>query len=352
MQSKRTILITGATGLVGSYFLKLFLEKGHKVYVLARTKDKTAHQRVVDILNFWDSNLIKKRKENLIVLEGDITKEFLGLSSKRKQLVNEIEEIFHCAAVIEFNWPLDKIRRVNVNGTRNVLELGLELQNKGKLLKTNYISTAYVCGDHKGLFKENDLDLGQKFNTTYEQSKFEAEKLVERYRKKGLWIDIFRPPIVAGCSVTGKTVNFKGLYQTFSLWKSGIFDFFPGKDIEVNMVPVNLLCEGILLISESSEDANKNFHPFPSYTVSFQKIFDLYCKKENLKNIKLVTVEEFLKLEFTPVQRMLLRHNILSFAANVTLNSRITCNVLERLGFVFPELESEYLNKLFERTGI
>jgi thioester reductase-like protein len=51
---QKTIFLTGATGLLGSYLLKTFLKNDHKVYALARDKNgKPAKQRVVDILKFW-----------------------------------------------------------------------------------------------------------------------------------------------------------------------------------------------------------------------------------------------------------------------------------------------------------
>ena len=67
---------------------------------------------------FWDKKVLKKHRRNFIVLEGDIVKENLGLNRKLMSLLKkEIDEIFHCAAVTKFNWPLNKIRKVNVGGT-------------------------------------------------------------------------------------------------------------------------------------------------------------------------------------------------------------------------------------------
>ena len=43
-----------------------------------------------------------------------------------------------------------------------------------------HVSTAYVAGDADGLFTEADLDVGQGFRNTYEQTKLEAERLVPR----------------------------------------------------------------------------------------------------------------------------------------------------------------------------
>ena len=68
-----------------------------------------------------------------------------------------------------------------------------------------HVSTIGVAGDTEGIFYYVDLDVGQGFNNPYEKSKFEAERLVERYRKKGLNILIVRPSMVIGHSRTGVT---------------------------------------------------------------------------------------------------------------------------------------------------
>ena len=146
MNKPKTFFITGVTGLVGSYLLKLLLADGHKVYALARSKDnKTATERVMEILNFWDKDVAAERSHSLSVLDGDITERNLGLD---KQIIDvlkdEVEEIFHSAAVTQYNWPLDKIRKVNVEGTRNILDLAVIFRDQGKLKKVNHLSTAYV----------------------------------------------------------------------------------------------------------------------------------------------------------------------------------------------------------------
>lgn len=59
MDKQKTVLLTGATGLVGSYLLKILLENDYKVYVLARSKDnKNARDRVIDVLKFWDKDIL------------------------------------------------------------------------------------------------------------------------------------------------------------------------------------------------------------------------------------------------------------------------------------------------------
>ncbi len=164
-----TIFLTGATGLLGSYLLKIFLANGHKVYAFARSKEgKTAQERTRKAVTFWDP---QAKFNNCIVFEGDITKPYLGLDAKSQELLRtEAEEIFHCAAVTNLKWPLEEIREVNVEGTRNILQLAANLAKNGRLKKTNHISTAFVYGDYKAEFRETDLDVGQSFKTTYEHT--------------------------------------------------------------------------------------------------------------------------------------------------------------------------------------
>jgi len=349
--NKKTIFLTGATGLVGSYLFKTLLQEGHKVYALARSKNnKNARDRVIDILRFWDNNIFFRKSHNLAVLEGDITKKNLGLNKQSIDLLkNEIEEIFHCAAVTQFNLPVEKIRKVNVEGTKNVLDLTVECKEKSRLKKVNHLSTAYVCGDYKGIFKEDDLDVGQRFNSTYEQSKFEAEKLVEKYRKKGLWIDVFRPPLVIGESMTGKTITLQqSVYQLLHMWSLEIFDYFPARGFLINIVFVDDLCNAIFKISCQASLRNGNYHPFNCNTTSLEEILNVSTKFLGFRKPRLVFRSEFFKNNPTPAQRMLLENNILLFNNNVSLDSIMTNKILKKYGFEFSSLDKDFLLKLLD----
>ncbi|MCX7926648.1 MAG: SDR family oxidoreductase [Candidatus Omnitrophica bacterium] len=349
MREKKTILLTGATGLVGSYLLKELLNAGQRVFVLSRaTGDKTAESRVEQVVNFWDKDTLKNNRENLKVFNSDITRQNLGLSSREyKDIQQQTNIIYHSAAITEFNWPLEEIRKINVEGTRNILELAKGAKN---IERINHLSTAYVCGNYNGVFSENDLDKGQSFNTTYEQSKFEAEKLVVEYRKKGLWIDIFRPPIIVGETQTGKTIKFQGFYQLLYMCRLEIFDVLPGKDIEVNMVAVDALARSIILISDKSSEKNKTYNTFKNKTVKVEDVIDLYSRITGKKKPNLVNIREFDTKQLTPIQRRLLQFNIFAFPANAKLDSYKTNEYLASLGFIYPDLDKIFLTHLIEFT--
>jgi thioester reductase-like protein len=344
---KRTIFLTGTTGLIGSYLLKVLLQNGYRVYALARSKNgKSAKDRAIDILKFWDEKVSTKYLNSLAVLEGDITKENLGLDRKSKDLLkNEVEEIFHCAALTMFNLPLEEIRKVNVEGAKNVLDFALECRN---LKKVNHISTAYVCGDYKGKFCEDDLDVGQKFNSTYEQTKFEAEKLVRYYREKDLWIDIFRPPLVMGESQTGKTSTFFHFYQFLQLWNLEIFDTFPGRGAFINMVCVDTLCQSIIAVSVWSTLRNATYHVFSNKPFSFERAVELASNFVGFKKPYLVYCSEFKIDGFTPVQKAIIKNSISFLNFDIRLNSEATNLTLKKFAFTFPEFSKERFLKMLE----
>jgi len=348
IKMSKTIFLTGSTGLIGSYLLKIFLQNGHKVYTLSRGKtDKNAHDRTVEALRFWDKETFMRYKDNMFVLEGDIGEDNLGLDAQSRELVrSNVDEIFHCAAITDLNRPLPEMKRVNIEGTRKMLELGFETHKTGRQVRLNHISTAYVYGSYQGRFKETDLNVGQKFETNYEESKYQAELLVEEYRQKGLWIDIYRPPIVIGDSLTGKTFQFKHIYQFINLCGLEIFDSLPVLGARVSLIPVDLLSEAIYRISENTKKKNRNYHVFPKKLISIEEIIDIASRLMHFKKPQLILAADFHMNSLTPAQKAILRSAVLSINFKINLESDYTNNFLNNLGLEIPNINDALLTKV------
>ncbi len=350
MNNQETVLITGATGLIGSYLLKVLLANGYKVYALARSKDNhSARERVIDIQKFWDKDNFSRKARNLKIIEGDITKKDLGLSKHETDLLkNEIDEIFHCAAVTNYNWQLKDIRKVNVSGTKRILDSAMLCKKEGEFKKVNYISSAYVCGDYRGIFRENDLDVSQKFNTPYDQSKFEAEKLIHVYRNKGLWVNIFRPSIVVGESKTGRIPVFQQhFYQVLRMWDLGVFDYFPVRDCFANIIPVDELCESIFAISSKTSKKNGNYHLFSSRRISLERVLNIYRNLLGIEKPEAVSPKQISGIYFTPAQRIILKNLFFTFNGHVKLHSKMTEGLLRKYGFTFSIIDKELFYNTF-----
>ena len=133
--------------------------------------------------------------------------------------------IVHSAASVSFTLGIDEAREINLEGTRRMLELAELAQERGGLDCYGHVSTAFVAGNHPGGFAECDLDLGQTFHNSYEQSKFEAEQLVRSH--DGLPYTIMRPSIVVGDRNNGWTAAFNVLYWPLRAFARGLFTAVP-----------------------------------------------------------------------------------------------------------------------------
>ncbi len=247
---KKVIFLTGATGLVGSNLISRILKNDNTsrlILLIRGESDIQAERRVDEIL--WemreeiDFNLAKQRIQ---AIRGDITLERLGLSkSVYKRIAKKITHIIHSAATVQFQLPLECARKVNCEGTKNVLELAKSAQKNGQLQRVAYISTAYVSGNREGKIFEDELDCGQQFDNTYEQTKFESEKYVQGLMSE-LPLTIFRPSIIVGDSRTGKTTAFNVLYVPLKLIYRGIIKILPGsRYTPLDVVPVDFVCDAI-----------------------------------------------------------------------------------------------------------
>ena len=146
------LLVTGASGFLGSALIPKLLEKGHTVYALSRHPPAEA--------------------KNLIPLTGDITLPNLGLGDVPK----DIEAVHHLAAIHRLGEDKDgSIWKTNVEGTENVIDycIGNGISN------LKFCSTAYVAG-----------------RNNYERSKALCETMVKQSNIPK--ITIFKPSIIMG----------------------------------------------------------------------------------------------------------------------------------------------------------
>jgi thioester reductase-like protein len=255
------VLLTGATGFLGMELLARYLERtDRRVYALVRgADDREAAERMQGALRC----LFGARHpygERVVTVRGDLTRPRLGLRGRCDALAEEVSEIVHGAASISFELGLEDSRAVNVEGTRRVLEFAERCHARGGLRRLSHISTAYVAGEHGGCFSEDDLDVGQRFRNAYEQSKFEAECLVDGWRGR-LPITVLRPSIVVGERESGWTPSFNVLYWPLRAFARGAYLALPARrGAPVDVVPVDYVADAILHLSQVREAEDATFH--------------------------------------------------------------------------------------------
>jgi thioester reductase-like protein len=243
------VVLTGATGFVGGEALKRFLERGgRRVYALVRARDGAeAAERL-------------PAHERLTAVAADIERPGLGLDRHTADTIaEEADTVVHCAASVSFGLDLERSRGVNVDGSRRVVELAERCADRGDgLERLTYVSTAYVAGTHRGLFREDQLDVGQRFRNSYERSKFEAETLV-RERARGLPLQVLRPSIVVGDRRTGRTSSFNVLYAPLKAFARDRLPVIPARRAApVDIVPVDYVADAVHGLA--SHGADGTFH--------------------------------------------------------------------------------------------
>ena len=350
----KSILLTGGTGFLGFYLARRLLrEEDIKLILLARPDVRfSARERVErlfkDHCGEEEYDSIRKRLE---IVEGSITYPNLGLArEQRERLSKEVATIFHSAALAQFNVPYEKIKTINLDGTRNVLDFALQCLKNGCFESVNHISTVAVSGTYHGIFYEDSLDEGQSFKNTYEQTKFEAEQLIQAYRAKGLNVNAFRPSGIIGDSQDGYATNFRLIYQPLRIVSLGIYKQIPAKgNIRCNVVPVDFLSDAIYLIYAHGHPHNQTFHLTNTHDVTGEFIFKTASEFFGYPDPERIPLDEFDMNSLKGARRVLLEPYIPYLNHNgIEYDNQGAMNILGKNGFRWPKVDRKLLHTIFQ----
>lgn len=315
MPERRNVFLTGATGFVGSHLAARLLQDGCRVTALGRgSKHASARQRVEDVLrDVGISDL-----HNLDVVEGDISLPDLGLNeSAKRQVAADADEIWHCAASLSFqNEDRDEIFKMNVGGTRHVLDLVKQTKTR----RLQHVSTAYIAGNREAAL-ESEIDVGQSFKNAYEESKCQAEMLIHAEQRQGnIAASVYRPSIVIGDSKSGRATHFHGVYAFIrALWAalervrrrthtSGVVNLplrVRGVETQtLNFVPVDYVVEGMIAISQRPGSEGGTYHLTNPTATENRVWLPNICRLLRVEGIHFVGEDSFLKTPMTKLEAL------------------------------------------------
>ncbi|KAJ6092360.1 hypothetical protein N7467_004329 [Penicillium canescens] len=262
--SEGRVFLTGATGLLGANLLYRWLSMScmKEIACLARgNKQHSAMERIQNTFKKYDlwNEDISQKMEKVIVLDGDMTMEYLALSQSDYQwLIGWAPAVFQAAAKVNWCDPYSAHFAQNILGTKNVLCVAAE----GRRKVFHYISsidvwavTGFILGtevvSEDGPLKTHLASL--PFDTGYAQSQWVADEMVQRVRDKGLPVIIYRPGFVVGDSKTGSgnpddffTRMLVGCIQL------GYWPHLPYQNQEY--VTVDYVCDSILHIASDNHN--------------------------------------------------------------------------------------------------
>lgn len=261
------IFITGSTGYIGHQLARKALDLGFEVAALVRTPSPNA------VL----------KHTSFTVHQGDIS-DFTSLVKG----IKGCDVAFHAAALTQL-WDKDSslFYRINVEGTKNVLEAALQTGVK----KVVFTSSCAVLGPSIEPARE-DNKRSVPFENDYEVSKQQAEQLVKQYVAKGLDVVIVRPPRVFGPGLLtkGNPIN-KLIRQTI---QRGIAFRPAAKDVVGNYAFIEDVVNGHLLALQKGKSGEA--YNLGGENVSYKGLFSAIAKAANKKIRTIAVPMQLLKL--------------------------------------------------------
>lgn len=239
------ILVTGGSGLLGKELITQLLAQGKRVRAI-----------------YNKTPLPEFRSKEVTQMQCDIL-DVVGLEEAMK----DIEEVYHCAAVITFN-PKKKTSmfKINVEGTANVVNAALDAGVK----KMVYVSSVAALGRMRQDTTINETMnwTEETSNSSYGQSKYLAELEVWRGIGEGLNAVIVNPVVILGAGnwEEGSSQIFKNVYHQFPWYSEGASGFVDARDVVKAMIQLmdsDITAQRFILSAENR---------------SFKDMFDLIAK--------------------------------------------------------------------------
>lgn len=236
------ILVTGATGLVGSHLVLHLLENNESVRAIYRNINGI--EKTKTLFKMYD-------KESLFEKIDWIQADIIDIPTLADAF-KDIEYVYHCAAMISFD-PKDEaqLRKINIEGTANIVNFCLEFSVK----KLCYVSSIAALGDLKEMetiITEASEWNPEKSHSDYAISKFGAEIEIYRGQQEGLQTVIVNPGVILG-EVPNLQDWTTGSGAIFSKVKKGLFFYTKGSTGFVTVTDVVKIMR-LLMNSEITEE--------------------------------------------------------------------------------------------------
>ena len=260
------ILVTGATGLLGSHLVLHLLEKGEVVRALYRTIENK--ERVQRVFGYYQRSDLYAKIE---WVRADVTS-----ISELEVAFEGVDFVYHCAALVSFD-PNDEtlLRKINIEGTANVVNLCIDY----KVKKLCYVSSIAALGDLKDF--ENSITEETEWNpevahNDYAISKYGAEMEVWRAYQEGLPVVVVNPGVILGPLfwVEGSGDIYQKVKTEIPFYTTGGTGFVVVTDVVCAMVELMrsvIVGERFTLVAE---------------TVTYREIANLIAEKIGVKKPK------------------------------------------------------------------
>ena len=241
------VLVTGASGLLGSHILLALLKKGYAVKALATAENSVAKaEKTFTAYNPNDADLFSK----IQWVFGSINDtEFL------LDTLKDITHVYHCAAVVSFSpSEIDNMNKINAGGTEALVNMCL----LSKVEKFCHVSSVAALGKtlNGEAVNEETYFVSSPQNSNYGISKYNAEREVWRAAEEGLHVVVVNPSVILGPGDwnSGSSNMFSSAYKGLKYYSNGITGFVDVRDVAQIMIALmesNIVHERFLVCAQN-----------------------------------------------------------------------------------------------------
>ena len=258
------ILVTGATGLVGSHLLVQLLQENEEVKALFRSEKQI--EKVKNVFAFYNQTALF---DKINWVKGDIT-DIPSLEIAFENVTN----VYHCAALISFDPDdEDELRKINIEGTANVVNCCIDFGIK-KLCHVSSIATLGNPKEHETTITEETEWNPEELHSDYAITKYGAEMEVWRGHQEGLEVVIVNPGVIFGYGFPkkGSDVIIQSVKNGLSFYTKGNIGIVAVEDVikcMIQLMKSSINGERYTLVGENI--STKNLLDFISEELKVKK---------------------------------------------------------------------------------
>lgn len=222
-------LVTGATGFIGSYIAEALIKRGEDVRALVRRTSNTQFLESIGVELF----------------HGD-----LGDADSVARSVKGVDKIFHSAAMVGDWVPREKAYKINVDGTRLLLEAALA----EKVERFIFVSSLAVLG-MRNHYKTPSDPPAPKTGDVYADTKIDSETMVTAFCKKhNTPFTVIRPGFVFGPR------DYKVVPRIVDFLMKNKYVFIGSGENKINMIYIENLADAIVNASYSQKTSGEVYN--------------------------------------------------------------------------------------------
>jgi dihydroflavonol-4-reductase len=327
------ILVTGATGLVGSHLLVQLLQENEEVKALFRSEKQI--EKVKNVFAFHNQTALFNK---INWVKGDIT----DIPSLEIAFEN-VTHVYHCAALISFDpSDEDELRKINIEGTANVVNCCIDFGVK-KICHVSSIAALGNPKEHETTITEETEWNPEELHSDYAITKYGAEMEVLRGHQEGLEVVIVNPGVIFGYGFPkkGSDVIIQSVKKGLSFYTKG----------NIGIVSVEDVVKCMIALMKS--DCNGERFTLVGENIKTKKLLEFISEKLNAKKPSIQATKSMMAIAWRMdwlISKLLNRKRRLTrITAEAALSETTfdTSKIESNLQFEFQKKET-YLNFILQ----